>query len=74
MLKGHVFSRQLFGNPIFALFINTFLNGQNGISDNYKNLTIVDSSGGIEVIKDEHGHENPWIWLSVQNYMAQIKL
>ena len=27
MLKGHVFSKQLFGNPIFALFINKFLNG-----------------------------------------------
>ena len=37
MLKGHVFSKQLFGHPIFALFINTFLNGENGISDNYKN-------------------------------------
>lgn len=37
MLKGHVFSKQIFGNPIFALFINTFLNGQNGISNNYKN-------------------------------------
>lgn len=37
MLKGHVFSRQLFGNPIFALFINTFLGGVNGISNNYKN-------------------------------------
>lgn len=37
MLKGHVFSRQLFGNPIFALFINTFLDGANGVSDNYKN-------------------------------------
>ena len=37
MLKGHVFSRQLFGNPIFALFINTFLNGANGVSNNYKN-------------------------------------
>lgn len=37
MLKGHVFSKQLFGNPIFALFINTFLNGTNGVSDNYKN-------------------------------------
>lgn len=35
MLKGHVFNLQLFGNPIFALFINTFLNGANGISDNY---------------------------------------
>ena len=37
MLKGHVFSKQLFGNPIFALFINTFLNGTDGVSDNYKN-------------------------------------
>ena len=37
MLKGHVFSKQIFGHPIFALFINTFLNGENGISDNYKN-------------------------------------
>lgn len=37
MLKGHVFSKQLFGNPIFALFINTFLNGVNGVSNNYKN-------------------------------------
>ena len=35
MLKGHVFSKQLFENQIFALFTNTFLNGKNGISDNY---------------------------------------
>lgn len=35
MLKGHVFSKQLFGHPVFALFINTFLNGANGVSDNY---------------------------------------
>ena len=37
MLKGHVFSKQIFGNPIFALFINTFLNGRDGVSNNYKN-------------------------------------
>lgn len=37
MLKGHVFSKQLFEHPIFALFINTFLNGENGVSSNYKN-------------------------------------
>lgn len=37
MLKGHVFSKQLFENPIFAVFINTFLNGMNGVSNNYKN-------------------------------------
>ena len=45
MLKGHVFAKQLFGNPIFALFINTFLNGQNGISNNYKNGMVVTYSG-----------------------------
>lgn len=45
MLKGHVFSKQLFGNPIFALFINTFLNGINGVSNNYKNGMAVTYSG-----------------------------
>ena len=45
MLKGYVFSKQLFENPIFALFINTFLNGQNGISNNYKNGMAVSYSG-----------------------------
>ena len=37
MLKGQVFSRQLFESQIFALFINTFLNEENGVSSNYKN-------------------------------------
>ena len=37
MLKGHVFKEQVFGNHIFALFINTFLNGKNGVISNYKN-------------------------------------
>lgn len=45
MLKGHVFSKQIFGNPIFALFINTFLNGQNGVSNNYKNNMAISYSG-----------------------------
>lgn len=45
MLKGHVFKEQIFGNQIFALFINTFLNGQNGISNNYKNGMQVTYSG-----------------------------
>lgn len=45
MLKGHVFQKQIFGNPIFALFINTFLNGQNGVSNNYKNGMAVTYSG-----------------------------
>ncbi len=50
MLKGHVFSKQLFGNPIFALFINTFLNGKNGVSNNYKNGMAVTSSGSTVTI------------------------
>lgn len=45
MLKGHVFSKQLFENPIFALFINTFLNGKDGVSNNYKNGMAVTYSG-----------------------------
>ena len=47
MLKGHVFSKQLFGNPIFALFINTFLNGVNGVSNNFKNGMTVTYSGSV---------------------------
>lgn len=50
MLKGHVFSKQLFGNPIFALFINTFLNGENGISSNYKNaMKVTYSNSNITI-------------------------
>lgn len=45
MLKGHVFKEQIFGNQIFALFINTFLNGRNGVSNNYKNGMQVTYSG-----------------------------
>ena len=50
MLKGHVFSQQIFGHPIFALFINTFLNGENGVSDNYKNgMAITYSENALTV-------------------------
>ena len=45
MLKGHVFSKQIFGNPMFALFINTFLSGRNGVSNNYKKGMQVTYSG-----------------------------
>lgn len=45
MLKGEVFGRQLFENQIFALFINTFLNGNNGVCDNYLNGMAVTYSG-----------------------------
>lgn len=50
MLKGHVFKEQIFGNQIFALFINTFLNGQNGVSNNYKNgMQVTYSSSTLTV-------------------------
>lgn len=45
MLKGQVFSEQVFKNEIFALFINTFLNGKNGVSDNFGNGMEVTYSG-----------------------------
>lgn len=51
MLKGHVFKEQIFGNQIFALFINTFLNGQNGVSNNYKNGMQVTYSGTILTVQ-----------------------
>ena len=50
MLKGHVFAKQLFGNPIFALFINTFLNGRNGVSRDYKNGMAVTYSGNTVTV------------------------
>ena len=50
MLKGHVFSKQLFEHPIFALFINTFLNGINGVSNNYKNGMSVTYTGSTITI------------------------
>ena len=45
MLKGHVFINQNFGNQIFALFINTFLAGNNGIINGYKNSMGLTVSG-----------------------------
>ena len=51
MLKGHVFEKQVFGNQIFALFINTFLNGVNGVSNNYKNGMKVTYSGSTLTVQ-----------------------
>ena len=45
MLKGHVFQNQTFGNQIFALFVNTFLAGQNGVINGYKNSMGLTTSG-----------------------------
>ena len=45
MLKGHVFKKQRFGNEIFALFIDTFLNKKCGIAENYKEKMEVTATG-----------------------------
>lgn len=45
MLNGQVFSEQIFESKIFAIFINTFLNGKNGIVQNYRNGMAVSYSG-----------------------------
>ena len=81
MLKGHVFSKQLFGNPIFALFINTFLNGINGVSNNYKNgmaityngSTITIDSGAV-CIQGRFLEEDTYTTLSAGTNTAYCKL
>lgn len=81
MLKGHVFSKQLFGNPIFALFINTFLNGINGVSNNYKNGMSVTYSGstvtvnsGAVCIQGRFLEEDTYTQISAGNDTAYCKL
>lgn len=50
MLKGHVFKKQTFGNEIFALFIDTFLNQYYGILENYKNkMEIIHTNNTITI-------------------------
>ena len=81
MLKGHVFSKQLFGNPIFALFINTFLNGINGVSNNYKNGMSVSCSGsnvtinsGAVCIQGRFLEEDTYSTISAGTNSAYCKL
>lgn len=51
MLKGHVFKNQIFGNQIFALFIDTFLNGNSGVSSNYGNGMSMTYSGSTITVE-----------------------
>ena len=81
MLKGHVFSKQLFENPIFAVFINTFLNGTNGISNNYKNGMAVTYSGstvtidsGVVCIQGRFLEEDTYSTISAGTNTAYCKL
>lgn len=47
MLKGDVFAEQVFENQIFALFINTFLNGNDGVASDYKNAMALTYTGKV---------------------------
>lgn len=50
MLRGHVFSEQVFAVDIFALFINQFLGGNNGIIEDYKNaMEMTNTSNSITI-------------------------
>lgn len=49
MLKGHVFSKQIFGHPVFALFVDTFLNKKCGIADYKNNMEISYNSAMLTV-------------------------
>lgn len=42
------------------------------IIDNQKQLSVIDSSKNIELLKDEEG-ENPHVWVSVSNCIIQVK-
>lgn len=50
MLKGHVFSKQIFENPIFALWIDTLLDGKCGVGP-YKNKMKVTSNGSTLTVQ-----------------------
>ena len=52
MLKWDVFAEQLFENQIFALFINTFLDGHNGVANGYKDSMAMTYSGKKITIKE----------------------
>lgn len=45
MLKGHVFNEQLFASEIFAVFVNSFLDGKDGVINGFGNGMAVTASG-----------------------------
>lgn len=51
MLKGQVFKEQIFENQIFAVFINTFLNGKNGIINGYQDSMTVTAGNNTVTIQ-----------------------
>ena len=81
MLKGHVFAKQLFGNPVFAAFIDGFTGGQCGISNNYKEGMSLSYSGsnvtvnsGIVCVRGRFLEEDTSTTISAGNNTAYCKL
>lgn len=81
MLKGHVFAKQLFGNPVFAAFIDGFTGGQCGISNNYKEGMSLSYSGsnvtvnsGIVCVRGRFLEEDTSTTLSAGTNTAYCKL
>lgn len=81
MLKGDVFKNQIFENHVFALFIDTFLDGKNGIRNgykdsmqiNYSNNSITISSG-VVCIKGRFLEEDTGTTLNIGTDTAFCKL
>ncbi len=38
-----------------------------------KDLTIIEASRGLALLKDEHGEDNPHVWLSIELYEKQVE-
>lgn len=81
MLKGEVFDKQTFKSDTFALFINTFLNSNNGIINNFgnsmqvsysaNNLTI---SSGVACIQGRFVTEDSSTTIDAGNNTLYCKL
>lgn len=81
MLKGEVFDKQTFKSDTFALFINTFLNSNNGIINNFgnsmqvsysaNNLTI---SSGVACIQGRFVTEDSSTTIDAGNNTSYCKL
>ena len=56
----------IINNILFESFINNLIKDK-------KNINLFDSSKNIEFIKYNNNYSNPYIWMSFDNYIKQIK-
>ena len=81
MLNGDVFSNQVFHNEIFAVFINSFLDGHNGVINGFKNSMAITSNNssisvntGAVVVQGRFMHEPTQETISVSAQSKYHKL